>query len=52
MPSLDNLQKEIGDKNFQVVIVAVERTAYSEIDKFLKEIAIENLKITMTRLRC
>ena len=44
MPSLDNLQKKIGDENFQVVIVAVERTAYSEIDRFLKEIEIENLK--------
>ncbi|MEC7831428.1 MAG: TlpA disulfide reductase family protein [Pseudomonadota bacterium] len=44
MPSLDNLQKEIGDENFQVIIVAVERTTYSEIEKFLNEINIKNLK--------
>ena len=59
MPSLDNLQKEIGDKNFQVVIVAVERTAYSEIDKFLKkdqnkdlELAAEDLRMATRHLGC
>mgnify|MGYP002701181092 CR=1 FL=1 len=43
MPSLDNLQAEMGDENFQVIIVSVERTAFSKVDNFLKEINIKNL---------
>ena len=44
MPSLDNLQSEMGDENFQVVIVSVERTSFSKVDDFLREIDIKNLK--------
>ena len=44
MPSLDNLQSEMGDENFQVVIVSVERTPFSKVDDFLREIDIKNLK--------
>lgn len=43
MPSLDNLQEEMGDENFQVIIVSVERTDFSKVDDFLKEINIKNL---------
>ena len=43
MPSLDNLQAEMGDENFQVIIVSIERTAFSKVENFLKEIKIKNL---------
>ena len=43
MPSLDNLQEEMGDENFQVIIVSVERTDFSKVDDFLKENNIKNL---------
>ena len=43
MPSLDNLQAEMGDENFQVIIVSIERTAFSKVENFLKEINIKNL---------
>ena len=43
MPSLDRLQSLMGDNQFQVVIVAVERTSFSKINDFLKEIEIKNL---------
>ena len=35
MPSLDRLQSIVGDNQFQVVIVAVERTSFSKINDFL-----------------
>ena len=44
MPSLDNLQSELGDENFQVIIVSVERTPFSKVEDFLREINIKNLK--------
>ena len=43
MPSLDRLQSIVGDNQFQVVIVAVERTSFSKINDFLREIEIKNL---------
>ena len=43
MPSLDNLQRKIGDDTFQVIIVAIERTSYSKIANFLDEIDIKIL---------
>ena len=44
MPSLDNLQRKIGDDTFQVIIVAIERTSYSKIANFLDEIGIKSIK--------
>ena len=44
MPSLDRLQNDIGDEEFQVIIVAVERTSFDKIDNFVNSINIKYLE--------
>jgi hypothetical protein len=44
MPSLDRLQSDIGDEEFQVIIVAVERTSFDKIDNFVNSINIKYLE--------
>tara|TARA_B110000967_G_scaffold18975_1_gene17768 strand:+ start:402 stop:962 length:561 start_codon:yes stop_codon:yes gene_type:complete len=45
MPSLDRLQKILGDDNFQVIAIAVEKTDISKIIEFYQEANIQNLII-------
>ena len=45
MPSLDRLQKILGDKHFQVIAIAVEKTDISKIIEFYEEANITNLMI-------
>jgi len=45
MPSLDRLQKNLGDNNFEVIAIAVEKTDISKIIDFYKETNIDHLKI-------
>ena len=44
MPSLDRLQSDIGDEEFQVIIVAVERTSFDKIDNFVNSINVKYLE--------
>ena len=45
MPALDRLQEFIGDEQFEVIAIAVEKTNILKIQEFYKEIDIKNLKI-------
>ena len=45
MPALDRLQEFIGDEQFEVIAIAVEKTNILKIQEFYEEIDIENLKI-------
>ena len=43
MPSLDQLQTQLGDDDFQVLTIAAGRNSPQAIDKFFTETGIENL---------
>ena len=43
MPSLDRLQQAMGGKDFEVVIVSLDRAGYARAAAFLDEIGIKNL---------
>ena len=45
MPALDRLQASIGDDNFEVIAIAVEKTNILKIQEFYQEIGLNNLKI-------
>lgn len=45
MPALDRLQGLLGDENFEVLAIAVEKTEILKIKQFYEEIGIKNLKI-------
>ncbi len=45
MPALDRLQASIGDNNFEVIAIAVEKTNILKIQEFYQEIGLNNLKI-------
>ena len=45
MPALDRLQGLLGDENFEVLAIAVEKTEILKIKEFYSEIGINNLKI-------
>ncbi len=45
MPALDRLQDFIGDEQFEVIAIAVEKTNILKIQEFYNEIEIKNLKI-------
>ena len=45
MPALDRLQEFIGDEQFEVIAIAVEKTNILKIQEFYNEIDIKNLKI-------
>lgn len=45
MPYLDALQGEMGDDNFQVLALAMDRSSVGKIDEFYKSINVEHLKI-------
>ena len=43
MPSLSNLQKIKGGKNFNVVTIATMRNSPKSVDKFFEKMSIDNL---------
>ncbi|MFZ5930764.1 MAG: TlpA family protein disulfide reductase [Pseudomonadota bacterium] len=43
MPSLDRLQQAMGGKDFEVVIVSLDRAGYAKAAAFLDEIGVKNL---------
>ena len=45
MPALDRLQGSIGDDNFEVIAIAVEKTDILKIQEFYQDIGLKNLKI-------
>ena len=45
MPALDRLQGSIGDNNFEVIAIAVEKTDIFKIQEFYQDIGLKNLKI-------
>ena len=45
MPALDRLQESIGDENFEVIAIAVEKTDILKIQEFYQDIGLKNLKI-------
>ncbi|PHQ66773.1 MAG: redoxin [Paracoccus sp.] len=47
MPSLDALQSELGDDDFQVVTIATGRNAPAKIDEFFEETGVKNLPVLL-----
>lgn len=45
MPALDRLQASIGDDNFEVIAIAVEKINILKIQEFYQEVGLNNLKI-------
>ncbi len=45
MPSLDNLQGVLGDEDFQVVALSIDKTGLREIEYFFAQNELENLTI-------
>ncbi len=45
MPDLDALQGQLGDENFEVVTISLDRGDIKKPKKFFEEIGIENLKL-------
>ncbi len=45
MPTLDNLQRQLGGKNFEVVALSIDRAGVPIIQKFYTKIAIKHLAI-------
>ena len=43
MPSLDRLQQAMGGKNFEVLIISLDRAGYAKAAAFLDEIGVKNL---------
>ncbi len=43
MPSLDRLQQAMGGKDFEVVIISLDRAGYDKAAAFLNEIGVKNL---------
>jgi len=43
MPSLDRLQQAMGGKDFEVVIISLDRAGYAKAAAFLDEIGVKNL---------
>ncbi|WP_407673315.1 TlpA family protein disulfide reductase [Paracoccus caeni] len=47
MPSLDELQAELGGDDFQVVPIATGRNSVENIDRFFQETGVENLPVLL-----
>lgn len=47
MPSLDQLQAEMGGDHFQVVPVATGRNPPEKVDRFFEENGVENLPVLL-----
>ncbi|MDB6176773.1 TlpA disulfide reductase family protein [Paracoccus sp. Z330] len=47
MPSLEELQAELGGEDFQVVPIATGRNAPEKIDKFFEETGVSNLPVLL-----
>ncbi|WP_282601999.1 TlpA disulfide reductase family protein [Paracoccus sp. PARArs4] len=47
MPALDNLQKELGGDDFEVVTIATGRNAPARIDDFFDEVGVTDLPVLL-----
>ena len=45
MPTLDNLQQQLGGPEFEVVALSIDRAGVGVVEKFYKKIGIKHLSI-------
>ncbi len=45
MPTLDNLQQQLGGRDFEVVALSIDRAGVGVVEKFYKKIGIKHLSI-------